>query len=111
VEPLILEQECFESDVIARNPVIDSSKSPGRARALLKVAKSVWPTGHSLFGFQAISRDGLDAFDFLGDGDRHLFCASVMARRRQRNNTFVGLDFDVAAWPPFSVIRSALTLV
>ena len=49
------------------------SKAPAQARASVEVAKSLWPTGHPLFGLQAISRHGLDAFDFLGDGDCHLF--------------------------------------
>ncbi len=38
----------------------------------MKVAKSIWPTGHSLFGFQAVRHYALDAFDVLGNA--HRFC-------------------------------------
>ena len=56
----------------------------------------------NLLSFQAISRNSFYAFDFLGDVNCHFFLrVSDCNGGGQRNNTFVGLNFDVSAWNTF----------
>lgn len=56
----------------------------------------------ALLGFQAVSGNRFDAFDFLGDGNSGglLSCGNGYSRR-QRYNAFVGFNFDVGAWNAF----------
>ena len=57
---------------------------------------------HALLGFQAVSGDRFNAFDFLGDGYRYVFLRiGYSSSRRQRYNTFVGFNFDVGTWNAF----------
>ncbi len=49
------------------------SKAPAQGQGFNRGGQILMADGTSLIRTSAISRHGLDAFDFLGDGDCHLF--------------------------------------